>query len=121
MSGLYSAVKETKSSALFGISPQGNLENCQNMYADIETWCSQQGYIDYICPQLYFHFDNPVKPFTRTAQEWKTLVTCPQVKVYAGLALYKANDPEADNGVWAGQGDIIRQQLETLEQQGRCV
>ena len=118
VSGLYSAVKETKSSALFGISPQGNLENCQNMCADIETWCSQPGYIDYICPQLYFHFDNPVKPFTRTAQEWKTLVTYPQVRLYAGLALYKANDPEADNGVWAGQGDIIRKQLETLEQQG---
>lgn len=117
VSGLYSAVKETKSSVLFGISPQANLENCQNMYADIETWCSQPGYVDYICPQLYFHFDSTVKPFVRTAQEWKTLVTCPQVKLYAGLALYKANDPEADNGLWIGQGDVIRRQLETLEQQ----
>ncbi len=118
VSGLYYAIKETKSSVLFGISPQANLENCQEMYADIETWCSQPGYVDYICPQLYYHFDNKTKPFTRTAEEWKTLVTCPEVKLYAGLALYKANDPQADDGIWVGQGDIIRRQLETAEEQG---
>jgi len=118
VSGLYQAIKETKSSVLFGISPQGNQENCQNMCADIDTWCSQPGYIDYICPQLYFNFDNKVKPFVRTAQEWKTLVTNPNVKLYAGLALYKANNPDADGGSWVGKGDLIRRQLEELKQEG---
>lgn len=118
VSGLYQAIKQTKSSVLFGISPQANLENCQEMYADIETWCSQPGYVDYICPQIYYPFESPTKPFTRTAEEWKTLVTCPDVRLYAGLALYKANDPEADDGLWVGTDDVIRRQLETLEDQG---
>lgn len=118
VSGLYRAVKEEKENVLFGISPQGNLENCQNMYADIETWCSQPGYVDYICPQLYYHFNSKTQPFARVAQEWKTLVTEPSVALYAGLALYKANDPEADDGIWCGEGDVIRRQLETLEEDG---
>lgn len=118
VSGLYQAVKEQKETLLFGISPQGNMDNCTAMCADIATWGSQSGYVDYLCPQLYYPFDSPTQPFTRTAQEWVTLVSNPAVKLYGGLALYKAGDPEADGGAWVGSGDVIRQQLEVLHENG---
>lgn len=52
---LYSAVKETNSTALFGIAPQGNIQNNYDfMYADVRTWCAGRDYIDYIMPQIYF-------------------------------------------------------------------
>ena len=29
----------------------------KEIYADVKTWCSKDGYIDYICPQIYFSLD----------------------------------------------------------------
>lgn len=114
---IYQTIKAYDSTLQFGISPQGNMENCAEMCADIATWGSQEGYVDYLCPQLYYPFDHSEKPFIRTAEEWMTMVSCPSVKLYGGLALYKAGDPNVDNGAWVG-GDVIRQQLSELERIG---
>ena len=60
---IYSAVKAVDKDILVGVSPQGNMENnYEYMYADVKKWCSEEGYIDYICPQIYFGYENSVKP-----------------------------------------------------------
>ena len=50
---VYRTVKSSGSGAVFGISPQGNIENCRSAGADVDKWLSSSGYIDYIIPQIY--------------------------------------------------------------------
>ena len=84
-------VKETKPNVVFGISPQGNIANDLNAGADVYTWCSKPGYIDYICPQIYWTYDHPTAPFETLAKKWKSLVTADHVKTvsYTHLDVYK--------------------------------
>ncbi len=111
VAGLYSAVKEIDSETLFGISPQGNPENDVEMGADVYTWCSQSGYIDYIAPQIYYNSENEVCPFESTADAWRRIVSDGSVRLYIGLALYKAGSGE-DGGTWLGSDGIIASQVE---------
>ncbi len=86
---VYNAVKESNSAVQFGISPQSNVKTDYNtLYADVERWASEEGFVDYICPQIYFGFYNEVQPFSRTAKEWSERTTV--VNLYVGLPLYKA-------------------------------
>lgn len=90
---VYSTVKQVNSSVQFGISPQSKVSTDYNvLYADVEKWASEEGYVDYICPQIYFGFYNEVQPFSRTAKEWSERTTA--VKLYVGLPLYKAGEKD---------------------------
>ncbi len=110
---VYSRVKATNSNCVFGISPAGNIENCLLMGADVYEWCSTPGYIDYICPQIYWTFDSNAAPFAQRAAEWKSMVTCKDVDYYVGLALYKAGS-DADGGKWLRSDRIIADQIEYI-------
>ena len=90
---VYSAVKEINPKVAFGISPQGNLNNLrsnQGVYVDIDTWLSKDGYVDYICPQIYWTFENKVCPFDDCLDQWLEIRTNNTTKIYAGIATYKA-------------------------------
>jgi uncharacterized lipoprotein YddW (UPF0748 family) len=108
---VYSEIKSVKPSLPFGIAPQGNIQNDMNAGADVNAWCSTQGYIDYICPQLYVNFENPVLPFDSAAQSWRKLVTNNKIKLYLGLAVYKAGS-DVDSGTWKKSDNILAQQVE---------
>lgn len=108
---VYSGVKSVKKNLPFGIAPQGNVENDLKMGADVAAWCNTRGYVDFICPQLYVNFDNPVLPFGTAAQAWRKLVTNSDIKLYFGLAVYKAGS-DADSGTWKKSGSILAQQVE---------
>lgn len=108
---VYSEVKTVKPKVLFGIAPQGNVQNDLSMGADVPSWCSAQGYVDYICPQLYVNFENKVLPFDTAAQSWRKLVTNTNVKLYLGLAVYKSGS-DADSGTWKKSSNILAQQVE---------
>lgn len=107
---VYSEVKSTRSTAVFGIAPQGNIQNDLKMGADVYSWCSTQGYLDYICPQLYVNFENTVLPFDTAAETWKSIVTNQNIKLYLGLAVYKAGS-DADEGTWKKSSDILAKQV----------
>ncbi len=113
VSGVYSKVKATNSNCIFGISPAGNIENCLAAGADVYEWCSSEGYIDYICPQIYWTFDSTAAPFAQRTDEWKSMVTNPAIDFYVGLALYKAGS-EQDGGKWLRSDRIIADQVEYL-------
>ncbi len=111
VSQVYREIKAVKPGIPFGIAPQGNVQNDNNMGADVCTWCSARGYIDYICPQLYYNFQNPTLPFDRAANTWKSLVKNENIKLYYGLAVYKAGS-SADSGTWKTSSTILASQVQ---------
>ncbi|WP_243112471.1 MULTISPECIES: glycoside hydrolase family 10 protein [Acutalibacteraceae] len=108
---VYQEIKSVKPSMPFGIAPQGNVQNDLAMGADVTEWCSVSGYVDYICPQLYVNFENPVLPFDTAAKTWRQLVTGKDIKLYLGLAVYKAGS-DADSGTWKDSSGILASQVE---------
>ena len=112
---VYKTVKSTNPNVKFGISPSGNIGYCQSIGADVETWCQDSGYIDYICPQIYWSLDFKVMPFEKTAKTWKALIKNPNVKLYGGLALYKAGT-DMDQGTWKGRNNIIANEFKITKQ-----
>ena len=111
ISGIYAVIKNVDENILFGISPQGNMDNDLEIGADVYSWCSRYGYVDYIAPQIYYNSDNPYLPFEQTVEDWKNIITNDRIKLYIGLALYKAGSDE-DEGTWQTSDDIISRQIE---------
>lgn len=113
---VYQSIKKINQNVEFGISPDGNIENNYHKnYADVKTWCSKEGYIDFIMPQLYYGFNNTAKPFIKTMNEWSDIVTNKKIKIYYTLAFYKVGkeDTYAKEGSseWIENNDIIRKQI----------
>lgn len=109
VAGIRSALFSADNRLVFGISPQGNLQNNEKLCADVESWCRQYGYADYICPQLYVSNSHPVLPFRKMAQPWLEMTEGRSIRLYCGLALYKQNT-DADSGTWLTGEDIIKSQ-----------
>ena len=114
---VYSAIKSEKPEVVFGISPQGNIQNDEAMGADVETWAAVPGYVDYLAPQLYFSFENEALGYQEALEEWAALPRHEGLRLYAGLALYKAGT-DADNGTWLGRDNIIALQVEAALNSG---
>ncbi|MCH5316336.1 MAG: family 10 glycosylhydrolase [Eubacterium sp.] len=120
---VYSAIKEINSTVLFGISPQSKIStNYNSQYADVERWSTEEGFLDYICPQVYFGFYNEVQPFASTVKTWQDLVT--SCKLYIGLPLYKSgqedkfasSDQSYAINEFIDNNDIISRQISYLYQ-----
>lgn len=115
---VYTAIKSINKNILFGISPEGNINNNYEFnYVDTKKLVSEDGYIDYIMPQIYFGFLNESLPFIDTLHMWNSLIKAPNVKIMAALAFYKAgnNDTFAKSGEneWVENNDIIKKQVLT--------
>jgi len=93
VSGIYSAIKAENKNVWFGISPAGNIDKMPTTYfADVNTWLSKDGYIDYIMPQIYFGMEHQTWSFPFTYERWAEVTTNPNIKFYAGMTLGKAVD-----------------------------
>lgn len=114
---IYASIKEINKDVTFGISPQGNYENCINEGADIDTWLKEEGYIDYLMPQIYWsnrYGERKHKLFNERAKQFAGLKKHKNVKLYAGLALYRAGeDNEIDKG-WTHSSSNISSQVQIL-------
>lgn len=123
ISSVYALVKEHNAELVFGISPAASAERCrERLFADVEKWCSCEGYIDYIMPQLYFGFENENAPFCKLALEWQQKVNTDCVELMCGLAAYKCGktDKNAGSGAreWVVNSDILARQYEFLHKNG---
>ncbi len=107
---VYQRIKQVAPDVVFGISPQGNLDNNEKINADVFTWCAQSGYIDYICPQLYYSFENEALSFEEALDSWNAMERLDSIKLYIGLAVYKAGT-DADDGTWLNTQDTIARQI----------
>ena len=106
---IYSTVKSCNSTVLFGVSPQGNIDNnLTSLYADVETWCSTYGYLDYIVPQIYYGFNDRLA-FDAAAERWQSLVTLPNISLICGIAAYKVGV----NSEWSS-GSILSKQTDYI-------
>ena len=128
---LYDAVKAENKDMLFGISPAGNIDNNMNVLsADVKTWCSEKGYVDYICPQIYFGFEHSTVPFDGLSERWIAMNTEESVKMVLGIGMHKIgkNDTWAGAGAfeWEDNSDILKRSFEwvgehTKDVDGTCI
>ncbi len=130
--GVYSAVKSIKPDVQFGISPEGYVDHLRmddRLFTDIDTWCTTPGYIDYIMPQIYWGFearlsDGTLAPyaFENNLDTWIDLTKSGTVRLYLGLAMYKAGSGEKDNNSvpeWLRRNDIISREVEAGRKSGK--
>ena len=116
----YALVHEQSDTAVFGISPAANLHNnLTRLYADVPAWMAE-GCLDYVCPQVYYGFRNAGQPFEQNVADWCALPRADGVRLYVGLALYKAGlredqwAGETGKTEWLGGGDILARQVRFL-------
>lgn len=129
------AIKNTKSTVLFGVSPMGIWKNNSSditgsntagnqsyyaVYADTRTWI-KNGWIDYIVPQIYWESGNKAADYETLVKWWADEVKGTNVKFYVGQGLYKeviANEidvqlkinekyPEVGGSFYYGMGNLL--------------
>lgn len=112
------------STVLFGISPQGSVDNNYGtLYADVKTWCRSSDYCDYILPQIYFGFDNASLPYADTISLWSSMTSSGNVKLVIGLAGYKIGAADSYAGAdgkneWINNSDMLARQMKAAKKLG---
>lgn len=130
--GVYQTVKEIKPRVQFGISPEGYVEHLRSekrLFADVDTWVSQDGYVDYIMPQIYWGFEHKLSDgtpapfaFSNNLETWIQMKNKGNARLYLGLAMYKTGSGSTDNNAvpeWLQRNDIIRRQVEAGRASGQ--
>lgn len=119
---VYQSIKDIDKNVSFGISPQGNYENCLIEGADVDTWLKEEGYIDYLMPQIYwsdqYDQDGKTTMFTNRAKLFAGLKRHKNVQLYAGLALYHAGEDISNDLGWTLSCDNISNQIQILSDLG---
>ena len=106
----HDTIKNINPQIEFGISPPGNTQKCLKAGIDVPAWLGG-GYVDYICPQIYWSLEFSDMPFANALNDWKNLVKNSSVKFYVGLALYKACT-DADCGTWKNDSKILAKEFD---------
>lgn len=118
---VYTTVKNHDKHVLFGISPQGNMRNnYDDQYIDVHLWMATSGYIDYICPQIYYGYSNETSPYESLVRQWNAVKRSSDVKLYIGLAAYKVGleDKWAKSGIneWIESQRILSTMIQTINE-----
>lgn len=128
---LHDTIKAIKPHVEFGISPFGiwrnqqsdpvygsatsGLQNYDDLYADVRLWM-QEGWIDYVVPQLYWAIGSKAADHKTLAHWWAK--NCFQTKLYIGMAAYQLADPKRmpkdeyqrkKSTAWAKPNELSRQ------------
>ncbi len=123
---LHSLTRESGSGRIFGISPAGNVDTVYNQqYADIYRWCAQDGYIDYICPQVYFGLEHGSYGFVKVCRQYQDMIKTDSVALVVGMTFGKAFTQEDK---WAGSGknewkdnkDVLARSLQATRELPKC-
>ncbi len=123
---LYDMTHSLGGGRIFGISPAGNVDTVYNsQYADVYTWCSRPGYIDYICPQVYFGLEHGSFDFRKVSKTYADMIKTDSVDLIIGMTFGKAFTGEDK---WAGSGktewqdhkDVLARCLETTKELPQC-
>ncbi len=126
VAGLYRITHEVRPGLIFGISPAGNVDTVYNsQYADVYRWCSEAGYLDYICPQVYFGLEHSRFDFRSVCRTYQDMITLDSVELIVGMTFGKALSREDQ---WAGGGkyewrdnrDVLQRCLADTRALARC-
>ncbi|WP_189543653.1 family 10 glycosylhydrolase [Streptomyces gelaticus] len=115
-------IKKIKKNVQFGISPFGVWRNAatdplgsdtragvqtyDDLYADTRGWV-RKGWIDYICPQIYWNIGFAAADYAKLLPWWSETVRGTGVDLFVGEALYKAGDP-AQPAAWQDPAELSR-------------
>jgi len=73
-------------------------------YVNTKLWI-EAGWLDYVIPQIYWTFEDPLSPFAVTAKWWNDITSGTKTKLYIGLGLYLYQEDQ----FWQDPTEIIRQ------------
>ena len=118
---VYSLIKSRNDNLIFSVSPSADIEKCKNVfYADVEKWCREEGFADYIIPQIYFGFENETMPFEKIVDEWENITWGGCADLVCGLAAYKCGEPDENAGTggneWNKNVNILSRQYEQISE-----
>ncbi|MBO0510673.1 glycoside hydrolase family 10 protein [Streptomyces beijiangensis] len=115
-------IKKIKPRVRFGISPFGvwrnqatdpagsattaGVQTYDDLHADTRKWV-REGWIDYICPQVYWNIGFAAADYAALVPWWDGVVRGTGVDLYIGEALYKAGDP-AQPAPWQDPAELSR-------------
>lgn len=110
----------------FGISPSAHIsldktdKNYNEAYADIALWIREEGFVNYIAPQLYFGYEYKTEEFkfNNLLNLWGNMPKEKNISVYIGIGAYKIDQPTAADGdEWKRQGKelVLRQISDCLD------
>lgn len=115
-------IKAIKKEVQFGISPFGVWRNAttdplgsdtaagvqtyDDLHADTRGWI-KKGWIDYICPQIYWNIGFAAADYARLVAWWDGVVRGTGVDLFIGEALYKTGDP-AQPAAWQDPDELSR-------------
>ena len=102
-----SGVWADKSSLPQGSNTTGGYESYYAAYADSRKWV-KEGWIDYICPQIYWYIGHPSMDYATIARWWADTVKGTGVSLYIGMADYQAGN-EDPKSPWYGTQAIEAQ------------
>lgn len=122
---IHSAVKAAKPNVTFGISPAGNIDNLTSKYSyyvDVNKWLNSHDYVDYICPQIYWGFKHPYAKFDRVTKRWMKAAKSKKVKVYIGIAVYRAGHntgaSSSERREWRSDANVLKKQVQYARKKG---
>lgn len=112
---VYQFAKNQDPALTFGISPAGNPDYARSQGADIDTWMREDGYVDYVMPQIYWtdrykQDGEYVSMFRDRCRAWEDL-RLNHVQLYLGMALYRAGEVSELEPDWAERSDNLAKQL----------
>jgi uncharacterized lipoprotein YddW (UPF0748 family) len=97
-------IKRIRKHCQFGVSPFGvwrnkatdptgsdttaGVQTYDNLHADTRKWV-QEGWLDYICPQVYWNIGFAAADYAKLVPWWADVVAGTGVNLYIGEALYK--------------------------------
>ena len=118
----YNAIKAIDPDVRFGVSPFGIWANKSSNslgsdtngnqsyyshFADTRKWVLN-GWLDYICPQLYWNIGYSIADYEILLNWWIDVVRGTNVDLYIGHASYRSGDKNPDSP-WYGTAEIRRQ------------
>lgn len=121
---VYKVCHSSGKNVKFGISPQGIMKNnYDGQYADVEKWVTNTGYVDYICPQIYYGYANETAAYSKILSDWNQLSKKSKVDFYIGLAAYKIglDDKWAKSGrhEWENETGLLAKMITDARLTGR--
>lgn len=106
----YTTVHDSRENCWFGVAPFGiwsndngtnggsatrGLDAYSDIYCDSLKWINE-GYIDFISPQIYWSFETTAAPYATLVDWWKNAVDGKYVALYVSHAAYRASEWDTD-------------------------
>jgi uncharacterized lipoprotein YddW (UPF0748 family) len=119
---IHDLIHKIKPKITFGVSPSGVWANKSKnalgsntkgqqayytLYCDTRGWV-KKNYLDYIAPQLYWSVGDSSCDYKTLVNWWSDVVKSTGVKLYIGMAAYKAGNTDPKSP-WYGAAEISRQ------------